>query len=206
MDKHAFDSAYVERLGRGDPQTENHFYAYFGELVRIKARARRLTPAHAEDVRQETFLRVLRTLRSPEGLRSAGALGAFVNSVCNNVLREGFRDQKKHAPPRDEPEPLPDPVTPSAEAQLIGEETKRAVQRVVDGLPAKDRELLRALFLEEREKAEVCQRLGVTRDYLRVLLHRAKNQFRTLYLRTETTGAVAAPGDDRRAIGGSAAC
>jgi RNA polymerase sigma-70 factor, ECF subfamily len=52
---------------------------------------------------------------------------------------------------------------------------------VVEGLPKKDRDRLRAYFLEEKEKDEVCAQFGVDRDYFRVLLHRAKDKFRVLY-------------------------
>ena len=41
-----------------------------------------------EDIRQETFLRVLVTLRRKHGLEHPERLGAFVNSVCNNVFLE----------------------------------------------------------------------------------------------------------------------
>lgn len=204
VNRHAFDTAYLERLGHGDAQTEAHFYAYFGALILIKARARRLYGVLAEDVRQETFLRVLRVLRSPGGLRSAAAFGAFVNSVCDNVLRERHRDQKRHRPPPDEARPLADAAAPSAEAELLSDERKQAVRRTIEDLPLKDRELLRALFLEEREKAEICSRLGVSRDYLRVLLHRAKNQFRALYLERETREPVVLPARSNRAVRGSA--
>ncbi len=205
--RHAFDSAYIERLGHGDPQTEAHFHAYFGELILIKARARRLTPALADDVRQETFLRVLRTLRSPGGLRSAESFGAFVNSVCNNVLRERGRDQKRHPTGAVEPANMPDEVTPSAEQRLITEERTRSVRLVIEGLAPKDRELLRALFMEEQGKDEVCERLGVSRDYLRVLLHRAKNQFRTHYLEWEKcpTPSAGRGGTPRSATGSAGA-
>jgi RNA polymerase sigma-70 factor (ECF subfamily) len=188
--RQAFDDAYVERLGGGDPQTESHFFAYFGELILIKARARRLEHAAAEDVRQETFFRVLQTLRFPGGLRRAEALGAFVNSVCNNVLKERYRDQKRHQPTQEEPAPLPDTATPNAEAQLIAEERKQLVRRVIEDLSPKDRDLLLSVVMEEREKEEVCRRLGVNRDYLRVLLHRAKNQFRTLYMERQQKAGV----------------
>jgi RNA polymerase sigma-70 factor (ECF subfamily) len=43
-----------------------------------------------------------------------------------------------------------------------------------------DRRILKALYLEEREKDSVCREFGVTRGYLRVLLHRAKERFRQL--------------------------
>jgi hypothetical protein len=48
---------------------------------------------------------------------------------------------------------------------------------VLAKLPAKDQKILRAVFFEQRDKNEVCMELGVSREYLRVLLHRAKQQF-----------------------------
>jgi len=36
-------------------------------------------------------------------------------------------------------------------------------------------------LLEEKEKDAVCREFGVDRDYLRVLLHRAKDKFKGLY-------------------------
>jgi RNA polymerase sigma-70 factor (ECF subfamily) len=60
---------------------------------------------------------------------------------------------------------------------LLAQETKMQVQRVLAKLPSKDRKILRAVFFEQRDKNEVCMELGVSREYLRVLLHRAKQQF-----------------------------
>jgi RNA polymerase sigma-70 factor (ECF subfamily) len=186
--RQGFDAAYIERLGNEDPQTVQHFCAYFGQLIHIKARARRVSSTLAEDVRQETFLRVLRTLKSPGGLRTAECLGAFVNSVCNNVLLERFRDQKRHEPPSEEPAPLPDTETPSPEAQLITREGKEAVRRVLDAMTPQNRRLLCAILLEEGDREDVCREFGVTPDYLRVLLHRAKKEFRALFSGAEPNG------------------
>jgi RNA polymerase sigma-70 factor (ECF subfamily) len=37
------------------------------------------------------------------------------------------------------------------------------------------------VLLEERNKDEVCAEFGITREYLRVLLHRAKQSFKSCY-------------------------
>jgi RNA polymerase sigma-70 factor (ECF subfamily) len=199
--RHGFDAAYIERLGRGDAQTEAHFSAYFGELIRIKARARRLPPSLADDVRQETLLRVLRTLRAPAGLKTAECLGAFVNGVCNNVLRERVRDQKRHEPPADDDaRPVPDTRTPSPEAQLLTTERKAAVRRVLDTMAPHNSRLLRAILLEEQPRDEICREFGVTAEYLRVLLHRAKKEFRRLY--SDREGAWPPPGARGEVEGG----
>jgi RNA polymerase sigma-70 factor, ECF subfamily len=201
LKRFGFDAAYLGRLRDGDSETERHFFAYFGELILIKVRARRRPYLIAEDVRQETLLRVLRTLRS-SGLRDPGSLGAFVNSVCNNVLLEQVRAQGRHPQLHEEPPPLPDTSTPSAEARLITEERKRAVRDVIDDLPPNHRRLLRALYLEERDKAELCKELGVDGSYLRVLLHRAKKQFRVRYLEREAGSPFPPDAPDDRPTAG----
>jgi RNA polymerase sigma-70 factor (ECF subfamily) len=60
---------------------------------------------------------------------------------------------------------------------------KDKVRQILLDLPPRDRSLLNAVFLDERDRDEVCREFGVDRDYLRVLLHRAKQEFKTEYLR-----------------------
>jgi len=52
--------------------------------------------------RQETFVRVMKALRQPGGIQSAGGFGAFVNRVCNNVLFEMYRSHSKATPLEEE--------------------------------------------------------------------------------------------------------
>jgi RNA polymerase sigma-70 factor, ECF subfamily len=173
-----FDRPYLERLRARDPETERHFVTYFGELILMKLRGRIFSRQLIDDVRQETFLRVLGILRSADGIRDPERLGPFVNSVCNNVLREQLRSERRHAIPSVEPPDAPDTVAANPESRLISEERKCVVRLVIEELPERDREVLRAHFVEERSRDEVCARLGVDRSYLRVLLHRAKESFR----------------------------
>jgi RNA polymerase sigma-70 factor (ECF subfamily) len=67
------------------------------------------------------------------------------------------------------------------ERALISQEIKEKVREILADMKERDRELLRALFLEEREKDEICREFGVGREYLRVLLHRAKECFRAKF-------------------------
>lgn len=178
-----FDAAYVDRLTQGDPDTELHFSSYFGRLLTSKLRVRRIAPQMAEDVRQETFLRVLRTLRQGRGVTQPEAFGAFVSSVCNNVLLETLGKESRHpAIPENAPEPADDRV--DLDGALITDQRKRVVARILDSLPAKDREILRMVFLEEADRQDISRRLGVSGEYLRVLLHRAKSKFEEEFTRS----------------------
>jgi len=173
----AFDEAYVGRLREGDPSTEGHFVEYFSKLIQIKLRARFLTAEVVDDLKQETFVRVIRSLRSEGGIREANRLGPFVNSVCNNVLLEYYRSGLKNVPLDANHLELPDKVL-NLENLAILQETQQAVQNLLLQLPDRDQAILRAIFLDELSKDEVCKKFGVGRDYLRVLLHRAKEKFR----------------------------
>lgn len=176
-----FDGDYLERLRKGDPDTEGHFVSYFGQLLRIKLRSRLRSPQLIEDASQETFLRVFKTLRSGEGIRHPERLGAYVNAVCNNVLQEVYRSEKRHPQVADPAIPIAEDDAPAVEDRILIAERRALVRRVIDDLPERDRRLMRALFVEDRDKDDVCNEFAVGRDYLRVILHRAKLRFRALY-------------------------
>jgi len=177
-----FDRAYLDRLASGDPDTERHFTRYFGDLLSIKLRSRLRSPAQAEDARQETFLRVLKALRQPGGIQSPGGFGAFVNTVCNNVLFEMYRSHSRTTPLEHETSAaLPD-LTVDAETAVTVDEDRAHVRAIMESLPEKERQLLHWLFFDECDKDEVCRRLNIDRNYLRVLVHRAKQRFKTEFV------------------------
>jgi RNA polymerase sigma-70 factor, ECF subfamily len=170
-----FDDEYVRRLREGDPATEEHFYRYFRDLLTLKLRRR--VPIHAvPDLVQETFIRVISRLKRDELREGGGKFGPFVNATCENVLREYYRKKKHDENP---PDPGPGPQErPSQEDDLLREERQKAVRAVLDSLPERDAKILRAVFLEEKTKDEICAEFDVDGAYLRVLIHRAKEKFR----------------------------
>jgi RNA polymerase sigma-70 factor, ECF subfamily len=181
----AFDAPYLERLQRGDAGTERHFAAYFGELIQLKLRRRLNRKEAIEDVRQETFVRVLALVRAKDGIRQPERLGALVNSVCNLVLLEHYRSHRRKESSIDE---LPQRDFIDHEVSTSGlfeaGETERAVRKILGDLSERDRRLLQSVLLDERDKDEVCAELGLTRDYLRVLVHRAKQSFKSSYMKS----------------------
>ncbi len=180
MEFFAFDKAYVERLREGDPSTEQHFVAYFQQLLRIKLRSRMLTSDKVEDLEQETFSRVIASLRREGGVRQPECFGAFVNSICNHVLMEYYRSAGKNQSMEEADTDIPDKVL-DLDGMLVTKQSAEQVRRILDAMPKRDRDLLRAIFLEDKEKDSVCRELGVDREYLRVLVHRAKDKFKSLY-------------------------
>lgn len=177
MAQASFDSAYLARLRDGDAETERHFVAHFSNVIRLSLRYRLRSWELIEDIRQETFLRVLNFIRSDRSMDHPERLGAYVHSVCINVMMELLRASTRHPPIPEDARNLADRRV-NLEGGVVTRERKELVRTVLGELSEKDRDLLRAVFLEEADKAEICERFKVDRDYLRVLVHRAKTRFR----------------------------
>ena len=183
LKRDSFDREYVQRLKDGDRETERHFVSYFGELLLIKLRSRLRNHQLIEDLRQEAFVRVLTALKSSNRLNSPESLGAFVNSVCNNLLFELYRKESKTRVVEMDDRFDPPDERSGAESRIAAEQRSAEVREVLEGMSPKDRELLRLVFYEEIDSAQICRSVGVQRDYLRVLVHRAKGRFRECLLK-----------------------
>jgi RNA polymerase sigma-70 factor (ECF subfamily) len=179
----SFNADYVASLCAGDPLAQEHFVGYFTQLLHLKLRTRLQSPHAIEDISQETFARVLTALRKDGGLREPERLGAFVNTVCNHVLFEHYRFAGRSDSL--DVEGLPELPAKGADALEIAAagQIKDKVREILLDLDPRDRSLLQAVFIDERDRDQVCREFGVDRDYLRVLLHRAKQEFKTEYVR-----------------------
>jgi RNA polymerase sigma-70 factor (ECF subfamily) len=182
LEFHSFDESYLHRLRAGDFRTQEHFGEYFSTLIQLKLRSRLKSREAIEDVRQETFVRFYAALRDGKILHPE-RLGSFVNSVCNNILLEYYRANARYGSIDDDNEQKELPADTMDMLDLLAaKETETKVREILQQLPERDRRLLREVFLEERDKDEVCRDYGIDRDYLRVLLHRAKKSFKSLFL------------------------
>jgi len=172
-----FDGQYLAHLKNRDPQTEKHFTTYFSNVIWLKLRGRVRAAHLIDEIRQETFARVLKYLHSDRMIEHPERFGAFVLSVCNNVMLEVLRSESHHVQTlADAPEPTDDRVV--LDADIVTDERKRAVCLVLAELPEKDRALLKMMFVDEVDRSAISRHFQVEGDYLRVLLHRAKERFR----------------------------
>lgn len=169
---YSFDAAYLERLRSRHRDTEDHFGDYFTLVLRMKLNASHFSSTDADDIIQETLCRVLKTIRDGEIIYPE-RLGAYVYTVCRNVEKECWRDNKKLWM-RDDIDDFDFPDHRSRPDDALHQaETLTAVAEILSRMSGKDREILIAVFLHERDREEVCREFEVDREYLRVLVHRA---------------------------------
>jgi RNA polymerase sigma-70 factor (ECF subfamily) len=172
-----FDENYLNALRGRNPDAENFLVAHFSRPVQSKLRARLRSPELIQDACQETFLRVIRYFSSGKTLDNPSSLPGFVHSVCHNVALEFLRSHTRQTQiPENAPEA--EDSSPGPDRQFAAGERSELVGRVLGEMKEKDRQLLRRVFLDEEDKDLVCREFQVDRNYLRVLLHRARNRFR----------------------------
>jgi len=129
-----------------------------------------------EDVVQETLLRFLQA--HDEGkIRNPNALGAFASGICNNVILEYRRRLWRDPPAEGEGKNLAATSPPEIETL----ERQEPIAAALAQLSERDCAILRAFFLHERTKSEICGDLGLTDGQFRVALFRAKDRFRKVY-------------------------
>jgi len=178
MERPLFDEEYLRALANRREDVEQHLIAHFSVPVRAKLRARLRSPELAQDAFQETFLRVFTYFRSGKTLDNPASLPGFIHTVCHNISLEFLRSHTRHPQiAEDAPDPVDKAQDP--ESQAATEERKGIVIRILRDLPEKDRQILRRVFLDEEDKDSVCRDLSVDRDYLRVLLFRARKRMKT---------------------------
>jgi RNA polymerase sigma factor (sigma-70 family) len=172
------EADFVQRLAARDRETEQQFAAHFGQLLRVVLRRRSpgRPPHFVEDVVQETFARVLAAVQSGR-VREPDSFGSFVLGVGVKVLQEASHGEGRFKLVGESSLDRPGPDDP--EADVGNREILAAAAEALEGLAPRDRELLQEVALDA-DKDELCQRFGVTRPHLRVLLHRAKERLQVL--------------------------
>jgi RNA polymerase sigma-70 factor (ECF subfamily) len=130
-----------------------------------------------DDIVQEALMRFMVAARD-EKIQNQAAVGAFLNGICRNVVSEYRRKNMRDEPM---PEVVPEPPGKSIpEAELF--ELRQAIAQGMQQLSERDRRVLRAFYLEEKSKDEILKQTGMTDENFRVVLCRAKERFRAIYL------------------------
>jgi RNA polymerase sigma-70 factor, ECF subfamily len=132
--------------------------------------------ADVDDLVQESLTRFFRA-EQRQLIRNTEESGAFLNGVCRNVILE-YRRRVRREPIADPDFPVPDAgVRP--EAEIL--EMRDSINHGLNELAERDRLILRALYLEGREKDDICRQWGMSDAQFRVVLFRAKERFRRVY-------------------------
>jgi RNA polymerase sigma-70 factor (ECF subfamily) len=174
------ETQLVTRIREGQTDAEAELYQKFSNRVYYLGLRLTRSPADAEDIRAETFLRVLHAIRDNQ-LRSASSLAAYILGTARNVLREFLRNRR---PGNIDPSSGPEPSMPSHEGIFFDSEVRKAIEETIARLKPRERELLRMHYYEELPRAEIARRSGIAEERVRLVKSRALKHFREIYTKT----------------------
>ncbi|TAH35071.1 MAG: RNA polymerase sigma factor [Planctomycetota bacterium] len=139
-------------------------------------------PAAAEDVVQETFVRLIRHAPDPG---SNGAVGAWLFRVCRNLAYDTMKTETRERKRR---EAAGAADTASSAAPPENNELGALVSRELERLPAKQREVVRMKVVQGLSYQEIAGATGLRPGYIGWLVHTGLN---TLTDRLRAAGALA---------------
>ena len=155
-------------------------------------------PLLAEDLTQETFVRVLRSL---ERIDESFNFSAWIHRIATNLSYDELRRRKRGQAPQAEEGPrasastlgIEDPdellgtlpskdMTSDPEDALAMRELRREVGEVAARLPENYRTVLSLRELQGLNYASIAQVMGLSESAIETLLHRARRRFKAEYL------------------------
>jgi len=124
----------------------------------------------AEDVTQEVFIKVWRALPGFDGRAS---MSTWIYTIARNASLSALRGRRPQSSLSDpgvmEAAESIDPVPP---ADVIVD--RAAILRLIDQLPAKQRQVIMLFYMEGQSHEEVATMLGMPVGTVKTLLHRAR--------------------------------
>lgn len=164
------DLALAKRCVEGDVAAQRELY--HREKRRVHAVLHRLlgTNAHMEDLLQESFFQIFRSLH---GFRGDSTLGTWIDRCAVRVGYAHIAAKKLRPVPLDD-EREPESHAPSAEATLNAREATRRFYRLLDRIEPKQRVAFVLHVVEGRPMAEVADLMDASVVATKVRVWRAR--------------------------------
>ena len=128
-------------------------------------------PAAAEDVVQESFVRLY---RSWDGIRDLDAAPAWLRSTALNLTRSGLRRRQAFGRLR----VVPADDAPSAESHIVLADDRRMVVEALRALPRRQREVLVLRYYADCSEAEIAGLLNIAPGSVKTHAHRGLEALR----------------------------
>jgi RNA polymerase sigma-70 factor, ECF subfamily len=167
----------VDRIQTGQIDGMAELYQLFSKGIRFYL-CRQLGPQELDDKVHDTFLVVVQAIRRGE-LREPQRLMGFVRTIVRRQVAAHI-DKMVHTrkdqieldstvrviDPRDNPEET-----------AIFHQRNQLIQRVLDELSERDREILTRFYLYEQSQEQICEEMALSETQFRLLKSRAKARF-----------------------------
>lgn len=133
--------------------------------------------AEAEDLTLEVFVRLH---RAAAGYQRSAAFTTYLFHIARNLLLNELRRRRRKPAQSLPPEAFDYVVAPESDDARRATELEEIFQRALMQLPEAQRSLLLLVHQQDLDHGTAAAMLGITENSLRVKLHRARQQLKTL--------------------------
>ena len=156
------------------------------ELYRLALRIT-LNPAEAEDVVQETLIKVWNRREQWDHLDS---IEAFCLTICRNLSLDKMRKMENQNPSLDEAQhDAPDrSYSSNPEEQAMQQDRVRLVRRLINDLPEKQRSVMQLRDFEGKSYKEIAAIMAISEEQVKVNIFRARQAIKQKYIEAEKYG------------------
>jgi RNA polymerase sigma-70 factor (ECF subfamily) len=172
---YASDETCMSAYMNGDEHAFEQLWTSYAPLLERFFMRRGKRPADAQDLVQQTFLKLH---RARGDYRAGELVRPWIFTIARNAGHDHGRRQLRRPETHCEVDTQPAPE--SADDDLLHSERTRVLAAALENLSHPQRRLLNEHWLEERSFAQIAKRDGVEPTTLRVRAHRACAQLRAL--------------------------
>jgi RNA polymerase sigma-70 factor (ECF subfamily) len=155
------------------------------ELYRLALRIT-LNPAEAEDVVQETMIKVWNRRDKWDEIES---IDAFCLTICRNIALDKMRKMENQNTSLEDGHDAPDSSYASnPEEQAMQQDRIQLVRRLINNLPEKQRSVMQLRDFEGKSYKEIAQIMAISEEQVKINIFRARQTIRQKFEQTENYG------------------
>ena len=152
------------------------------ELYRLALRIT-LNPAEAEDVVQETMMKVWNRRDEWERLDS---IEAFCLTICRNLSLDKLRRMDNQAQTLDATiDPSDSRVASNPEEQTVQRDRVQLVRQLIDQLPEKQRSVMQLRDIEGKSYRDIATILQISEEQVKINIFRARKTIKERFLKID---------------------
>jgi RNA polymerase sigma-70 factor, ECF subfamily len=166
----------VDRIRAEDPTGMEDLYRIFSKGVRFYL-CRQLGAQELEDKVHDTFVIVVQAIRRGD-LREPERLMGFIRTVVRRQVAAhidvAIQSRREHTG-LDGPSIIDASSDP--EENFIVQQKAELMEKILGGMPKRDREILTRFYLDEQPQDQICREMRLSETQFRLLKSRAKSRF-----------------------------
>ena len=168
----ADDRRLAQLVLEGDDAAFEHLFNRYREAIRRLFVQRLGSEADADDLLQETFIKVYLNVHRYD---SSYTFGQWLYTIARNTFVD-FTRKSRTSLSIDEYFPSPAATTPTPEESIINSQQRMQIDKFLERLSEQHRTLFRLRFIEEYSYEEIAEKLRMPMGTVKTGIHRARER------------------------------